>query len=227
MEGPDGWAPALPNAGFPGGKTKTIALPLPDFPAESRRVRLAGTQELYWDRAAWCVPGGEEPISAPAELLAADLRYRGFSKRSWPESSHGPDRFDYEVVSAAPAWPPMAGPFTRFGDVRELLTAADDRQAVLAGGDELALSFESPPPPPAGWVRDYVVSSVGYDKDANLHTAHGQTVEPLPHAGMTRYPPAPDEPFPDTPELRDYLRTYQTRPAAPRRFWRAVVDRES
>ena len=232
MEGADGWAPVLPNAGFPGGKTKTIALPLPDFPTlsgdeSSRRVRLAGTQELYWDRAAWCVPGDAQPTSTSAELLSADLRYRGFSARSWPESGHGPDRFDYHDVSTAPVWPAMAGPFTRFGDVRELLIAADDRQAILASGDELALSFAAPPPPPAGWVRDYVVSSVGYDKDANLHTAHGQGALPLPHAGMTRYPPAPDEPFPDAPELREYLRTYQTRPADPRRFWRAIVDSES
>ena len=232
MEGPDGWFPALPNAGFPGGKTKTIALPLPDFPTESRRVRLAGTQELYWDRAAWCVPGDAEVRSTPAELLAADLRYRGFSARSWPAAGHGPDRFDYDDVSRSPKWPAMAGPFTRFGDVRDLVTAADDRQAVLAGGDELALSFVAPPGPgepggaPAGWTRDYVVSSVGYDKDANLHTAHGQSAGPLPHAGMTRYPPAPDEPFPDAPELREYLETYQTRPAAHRRFWRAVRDAE-
>ena len=124
----------------------------------------------------------------------------------------------------------MAGPFTRYGDVRELLTEADDRQAVLGSGDEIAVSFAVPPPPgepggaPAGWVRDFVVSSIGYDKDANLHTAHGQGVLPLPHAGMTQYPPPPDRPFPDTPELRAYLEDYQTRPADHRRFWRAVRD---
>ena len=227
METADGWEAVLPNAGFPGGKTKTIALPLPDFPTDSRRVRLAGTQELYWDRAAWCVPadGAELGVtSAPAELLAAELRYRGFSARSWPASGHGPDRFDYHDVTETPLWPPMDGPFTKYGDARELLTTADDRQAVLGSGDEVALSFRSPPPPPAGWVRDYVVSSVGYDKDANLHTAHGQEAGPLPHAGMTRYPPAPDEPFPAA--LRDYLDEYQTRPADHRRFWRAVVDAE-
>ena len=224
MEGPSGWAPALPNAGFPGGKTKTIALPLPDFPSASRRVRLAGTQELYWDRAAWCVPGDVEVRTTAAALRTAELRYRGFSNRTWPASGNGPDRFDYEAVSAAPAWPAMAGPFTRYGDVRDLLTAADDRQAVMGSGDELALSFAAPPPPPAGWVRDYVVSSVGYDKDANLHTVRGQGTLPLPHAGMTRYPPAPDEPFPTTPALRAYVEQYQTRPADHRRFWRAVRD---
>ena len=67
-----------------------------------------------------------------------------------------------------------------------------------------------------------MISSVGYDKDANLHTVHGQGVWPLPHAGMTRYPPPADRPFPDTPELREYLETYQTRPADPRAFWRGV-----
>ena len=152
METAAGWEPVLPNAGFPGGKTKTIALPLPDFPSEHRRVRLAGTQELYWDRAAWCVPGGVPTEVAPAPLLSAELRYRGFSERSWPASGHGPDRFDYETVTAAQLWPPMAGPFTRYGGVRELLTEADDRQAVLASGDEIALSF-AVPPLREGWAR--------------------------------------------------------------------------
>ena len=228
METAGGWEPVLPNAGFPGGKTKTIALPLPDFSVlpgapDRRRVRLAGTQELYWDRIAWCVPGGVETTTAPAQLVAAELRYRGFSARSWPASGHGPDRFDYHSVSRAPLWPPMAGPFTRYGDVREILTTADDRQAILASGDELALRFAAPPLR-EGWERDFVVSSVGYDKDANLHTVHGQGVLPLPHAAMTRYPPPPDEPFPDTPALREYLRIYQTRPSPGRAFWRAVRD---
>ncbi|QDT14121.1 FG-GAP repeat domain-containing protein [Alienimonas californiensis] len=223
METAEGWETVLPNAGFPGGKTKTIALPLPDFRSDDRRVRLSGTQELYWDRAAWCVPGKVEVRETQAELLSADLRYRGFSARRWPEGGHGPDQFDYQNVTAEQIWPPMAGPFTRFGDVRELLTAADDRQAVLASGDEIALSFAAPPLRD-GWMRDFIISSIGYDKDANLHTVHGQTVEPLPHAGMTRYPPPPGEPFPDTPALRDYLKDYQTRPADARAFWRAVRD---
>ncbi len=224
----DGWAPVLPNAGFPGGKTKTIALPLPDFPSAHRKVRLSGTQELYWDRAAWCVPGDVETQTTPAELLSAELRYRGFSARSWPEAGHGPDRFDYHTVDPAPLWPPMAGPFTRYGDVRELLTEADDRQAALASGDELALRFAVPPLSADqvrdGWTRDFVISSIGYDKDANLHTVHGQGVLPMPHAAMTRYPPPPDEPFPDTPALRAYLEEYQTRPGDARGFWRALRD---
>ncbi|MFH5803797.1 FG-GAP repeat domain-containing protein [Alienimonas sp. DA493] len=223
LETADGWETVLPNAGFPGGKTKTIALPLPAFPTDSRRVRLSGTQELYWDRAAWCAPGNVEVRTTTAELTSADLRYRGFSARRWPASGHGPDQFDYQGVTRTPLWPPMAGPFTRFGDVRELLTAADDRQAVLASGDEIALSFTAPSLP-KGWTRDFVISSIGYDKDANLHTVHGQTVEPLPHAAMTRYPPPPDEAFPDTPELRNYLQEYQTRPADARGFWRAMRD---
>ncbi|NNJ25455.1 FG-GAP-like repeat-containing protein [Alienimonas chondri] len=221
METADGWTTMLPNAGFPGGKTKTIALPLPNFPTAPRRVRISGTQELYWDRAAWCVPGGVETRETPAELVSAELRYRGFSARSWPESGHGPDQFDYQTVSRDPLWPPMAGPFTRYGDVRELLIDADDRQAILASGDEMALKF-TVPPLREGWTRDFVISSIGYDKDANLHTVHGQGVLPLPHSGMTRYPPAADEPFPDTPELRAYLDEYQTRPADARGFWRAM-----
>ena len=224
METPDGWAAALPNAGFPGGRRRRSPCPCRTSPRNigksgwRGRRNSIGTGPRGACRGAWAC--GRPPRRWPPRSCGT----AGFPRRGWPGSGHGPDRFDYDTVSTAPAWPAMAGPFTRYGDVRALLTAADDRQAVLGSGDELALRFTAPPPPPAGWVRDYVVSSVGYDKDANLHTAHGQGILPLPHAGMSRYPPAPDEPFPATPALREYLETYQTRTAADRRFWRAVRD---
>ncbi|MEM9702299.1 MAG: FG-GAP-like repeat-containing protein, partial [Planctomycetota bacterium] len=223
METTDGWRVVLPNAGFPGGKTKTIALPLPAFPSAHRRVRLEGTQELYWDRIAWCVPDDVEFKTASADVIEAKLRYRGFSARRWPTTGNGPDQFDYQTVSPAPLWPPMSGPFTRYGEVAELLTDADDKQVVLASGDEMALRF-AVPPLRAGWTRDFVLHSVGYDKDANLHTVHGQGVLPMPHAGMRRYPPPPDRPFLRTPAMQEYWEEYQTRPGDGRRFWRSLKD---
>ena len=215
-DGDGGWERVIEHAGFPGGKTKTIAVELPPLRGGSTRVRLAGSQELRWDRIAFT--SGDEPVDVrvtPAPLVAADLEYRGFSARSWPASGHGPDRYDHADVTPHPVWPPLGGTFTRYGDVRDLLTAADDRQVVMSPGDAATLHFAVPPEPgapggaPAGWIRDFVLHSVGYDKDANLHTVDGQTSDPLPFAAMTQYPPLGV--FPDTPELRAWQRDYQTR----------------
>jgi hypothetical protein len=105
----------------------------------------------------------------------------------------------------------MGGFFTRYGDVTELITSADDRMAILFAGDEMSVEFDAPPPPPPGWKRDFILHNVGWDKDADLNTVLGQTVEPLPFAAMSRYPYPPDEQYPDTPLHREYLRMYQTR----------------
>ncbi|MCA9179214.1 MAG: hypothetical protein KDB14_32355, partial [Planctomycetales bacterium] len=77
-------------------------------------------------------------------------------------------------------------------------------------------------PPPAGWRRDFLLHCVGWDKDADLNTFHGQSVEPLPFRAMSRYPYAPDEDFPDTELHREYLRDYQTRSQSRREFWNVI-----
>ncbi len=53
--------------------------------------------------------------------------------------------------------------------------------------------------------------NVGWDKDADLNTVYGQSSEPYPFKAMTRYPIAPEESEPSSPEYQQYLREYQTR----------------
>ena len=49
---------------------------------------------------------------------------------------------DYaRVANTAPRWRDLAGYYTRFGDVRELLGAVEDRYVIMNAGDELRLSF--------------------------------------------------------------------------------------
>ncbi|HUG91337.1 MAG TPA: CRTAC1 family protein [Planctomycetaceae bacterium] len=221
------WQNVVPYMGFPGGKTKTIAVDLSDvFLTDDYRVRIATTMEICWDNAFFTVD------EAPAEYrlthiapAAADLHDRGFSARI-EHDGDGPETYDYADVSTEPRWPPMFGRFTRYGDVTELLQAEDDRLVVLAPGDELTVRFRVPDePPPPGWKRDFFLYNVGWDKDANLNTITGQTVEPLPFRAMKRYPPGLDEMPPDSPEYRDYLRTYQTREQNPAAFWRPLDAR--
>ena len=103
----------------------------------------------------------------------------------------------------------MGGKFTRYGDVKELLTSQDDRMVVLGCGDECTLRFTAPAPPQTGWTRDFLIHNVGWDKDCNPQNTYAKTVEPLPYAGMKSYPPT--EPFPDDELHRSYLEKYQTR----------------
>jgi len=186
-DGRGGWREALPYMGFPGGKTKTIAVDLSGrFPAADYRVRIATTMEIYWEHVFFTVDEAPAPLELRRlPLRAAELRPRGFSARIEP-SGHGPESYDYERVSSAPRWPPIEGRFTPYGDVTGAAGAAGGRLVTLAPGDELALRFEAPPPPRPGWTRDFILHNVGWDKDADLNTVHGSSVAPSPTGGAAR-----------------------------------------
>ena len=193
----DGWRTVRPFFGFPGGKTKVIAVDVTGLldPADPR-LRLTSSQELAYD-AIWLSPRDPRPFDADADTATADgltvtacplrsavLRRRGVSAMS-RHPHGGPERFDYADVQSSP-WRSMQGRFTRLGEVRELIAADDDRLAVIGSGDEIAIRFDVPPLAD-GLVRDFVLTSVGYDKDADLNTVLGDSSEPYPRAGV-RYP---------------------------------------
>ena len=77
-------------------------------------------------------------------------------------------------------WRDLVGYYTRFGDVRELLAGVDDRYVIMNAGDELRLRVSGPPPPAAGWARDFVLVGDGWEKDGDYNTGFSQTVLPLP-----------------------------------------------
>ncbi|MHB0959654.1 MAG: FG-GAP-like repeat-containing protein [Pirellulaceae bacterium] len=216
------WKETMAFMGFPGGKTKTIAVDLTHaFLTQDYRVRIQTTAEIYWDEVFYSV---DEPAAEirqlPLELVSADLAFRGFSAPH-PTPENAPQMYDADIVSHSPIWPPMRGRFTRYGSVRELLTEGDDMMAVLGAGDAITIRFAVPDVPvPAGWKRDFILHSIGWDKDADLNTIYGQSVEPLPFRGMQSYPFGPDERVPESAAYRDYLRVYQTREQDPQRFWR-------
>lgn len=215
----------LPFCGFPGGKTKTIVLDLTDvLRTDDDRLRLETTQELRWDQIFFSTDEDEpEAVRVhPLLLTGATLRYRGFS-RPIPHPQDGPERYDYHDVTTAPRWPAMKGRFTRYGDVQELLAAQDDRLVLMGAGDELRLRFAAPPPPPEGWTRDFLLHNVGWDKDADLHTLYGQTVEPLPFAGMSRYPYSPEEAIPHALQQAVDAERFHTREQSVRPFLREMM----
>lgn len=224
-DGQGGWKLASPYIGFPGGKTKTIVVDLTGLLAPGDgRLRLVTSMELSWDQIFFTVnEPAAEVQETPLELISADLHFRGCSERV-THPQQGPERYDYSQVGPM-IFQKMRGHFTRYGDVRELLTSRDDRQLVMGCGDECTLKFKALPAVPIGWKRDFLIYNVGWDKDNNMQNTYSTTVEPLPYQGMQHYPPT--EPFPDDELHRDYLRKYQTRQQSDHHFRRFLFAGDS
>jgi len=223
-DGRGGWKTVIAPMGYPAGKTKTMPVDLSAVLDRSDpRVRIRTNLEIYWDRIAYTIDDAPAPLTVTrTKLLGADLFFRGFSRMT-REDPEGPQVFVHDEVSTEPRWADMAGRYTRFGDVRPLLAAADDRYVVMKGGDAVRLIFDASglPPLPDGWVRDWLFVSDGWDKDADENTVAGQTVEPLPFHGMDdgKYGQLA---FPDSPAHREFVREYLTREGGPEEFRDAV-----
>lgn len=191
---PDGWRKAIPYMGFPGGKTKTIVVDVTEaINREDPRFRVRTSAQIYWDRAQIAVQSRPAAFQEqPLSLVEAEVAEHGFSSRIRDDVTH-PETYDYQKASHTPRWPPLRGGLTRFGDCTELVREWDDAMVVMGAGDEIRLKFSiAPTPLPKGWKRDFVIHSIGWDKDADLNTLAGQSTGPLPFRNMTAYPPAAD-----------------------------------
>jgi hypothetical protein len=215
------WRVVAPDLGFPAGKNKTMLIDLSSV-GEARRVRLRTNLEVYWDWLALAAPSAAPVRLARQTLAGADLRYRGFSRTSSPRGD-APETPDYaDLANTTQRWRDLAGYYTRFGDVAELLASVDDRYVIMNAGDELRLRFAAPPAPPPGWVRDFVLMGDGWEKDGDYNTSHSQTVLPLPAHAVPGYgeTPAPVE-LENDPVYRRYpddWARYHTRYVTPARF---------
>jgi tetratricopeptide (TPR) repeat protein len=196
------WKTVIDDMGIPAGKPKTIVVDLTDkFLSGSREVRIVTSLCVYWDEIFLAEAGA--PKAAPAEITAlsperAALSYRGFSRPVIHPERKQPERFDYQSWMPVSMWNPTPGLYTRYGDVRPLLDAIDDRLVVMGSGDEIRLRFDAAalPPLPDHWRRDFLLFVDGWAKDADANTAFSQTVEPLPFHGMSQYPYPEGERFP-------------------------------
>jgi hypothetical protein len=193
-DGHGGWRLARPNLGFPAGRNKICLIDLKGvFPAGTpHRLRLRTNLEIYWDAIQWAIGNDAIPIKiqklAP---LTADLHYRGFSAIHQSNAS-SPEIPDYAHLSGtSQRWRDLEGYYTRYGDVRELLKAIDDRYVIMNAGDEMSLKFPVPPPPPVGWVRDFVIAGDGWIKDGDYNSTYSQTVMPYPYHGRREYKAPP------------------------------------
>ena len=221
------WVVVHPDLGFPAGKLKTMVVDVPRLPdgRRPRRLRLRTNLEIYWDWIAQA-PRLEPDLRRETRLApaVADLRYRGYS-RTELLGPRGLELPDYEIANHRPRWRDLVGFHTRFGDVRELLAGVDDRYVIMNAGDEMRLRFAAPPPPEAGWRRDYVLIGDGWVKDGDFNTTHAKTVGPLPSHDQPVYDAAASAVLEDDPVYRrhrnDWL-NWHTRFVAPDQFLRGL-----
>ena len=209
------WRTAIASLGFPSGKDKTMIVDLAGkFPTADHHVRIRTNLQIYWDQAftARDVPASASTLTT-LPPIAANLHARGFSREFRKGGRYGPYWFAYDDVTKASPWRPIAGAFTRFGDVLPLLRDPDDMYVVMAPGDETTIEFDarSATSLPRGWKRDFLLYTDGWIKDSDLNTAFGTTVGPLPFHGVKSYPYAAGDAYPTDAAHQRYLREYDTR----------------
>jgi Flp pilus assembly protein TadD len=219
-DGHGGWTTAQSNLGFPAGRKKTVLFDLKDIfrPGTPRRVRIRTNLEIYWDHIEWAQGLPDAPLKmvrlAPS---TADLHYRGYSVIHRPDAG-APEVPDYnKLFSTKQTWRDLEGYYTRFGEVGELLNEIDDRYVIVASGDEMSLRFPEQAPPPAGWVRDFIIMGDGWIKDGDYNSTFSRTVLPLPHHGQQEYvtPPGKLEAEFVYRRFPQDWQTYHTRYVAP------------
>ncbi len=221
------WRVVRPNLGFPAGRNKTCLINLTGLfhSGQPERLRLSTNLEIYWDQIEWARGLPETPLRitrlAPSY---ANLHYRGYSVIH-KASESSPEIPDYNrLMATTQIWPDLTGYYTRYGDVRPLLRKVDDRYVIMNAGDELSLRFPALAPPPAGWVRDYVIAGDGWVKDGDYNTVDSATVRPLPYHARRIYD-SPAKPLEDEWVYRHHREdweTYQTRYVTPSDFDNAL-----
>jgi len=194
-DGNGGWRTAQSNLGFPAGRKKTVLFNLTDLfkPGTPRRVRIRTNLEIYWDQLEWAVGLPDAPVKmVRLTPSSVDLHYRGYSVVNGPEFGAAPEVPDYyRLFSTKQAWRDLEGYYTRFGEVSELLQAIDDRYVIVASGDEMSFRFPAQAPPPAGYVRDFILMGDGWIKDGDYNSTFSKTVQPLPYHAQNEYETKP------------------------------------
>ncbi len=224
------WEMVYENIGFPMGKDKTVIVDLTGkVSADVPMIRIRTSMEIYWDHIFYTsgpVSGVDNRL--PLSPESADLHYRGFSEKYRKGGRYGPHWFDYEKISTRPKWRDLSGYYTRYGNVLPLVIEAENQYVIMNAGDEMTLEFNADvlPDLPHGWKRDYLIFSVGWVKDGDMNTAFGNTVAPLPYHGLISYPYSNKDQYPQTLELQEYHRKYNTRKVSNETFRNEIRQAE-
>jgi len=211
------WVRVIDDMGFPAGLARTMVADLTGkLPPGTRRIRIVNNLKIYWDAIRIDqTPDPSGPTAANVNevpLANAELAFLGFPRetRLNPASD---TLYSYSQRSRTGPYARAAGNYTRYGDVRTLLNAADDRFAIFSSGEGVKLDFDPRKLPalPVGWVRDYFFYADGFEKDLDFYAAHGFTVEPLPHHGLVAYPYPEGQQYPADADHLNYQLDFNTR----------------
>jgi hypothetical protein len=197
--------------------------------AQIKKYRLRTNLEIYWDRLAVAERVSVSPAVTRVQPLSADLVYHGFSQTTSPRGESPETPMYDRLWNITPRWRDLEGFYTRFGSVKALLAAVDDRYVIMNAGDELQLRFAEQPVVKAGWRRDFVLVGDGWEKDGDYNTGFSQTVLPLPSHDRPDYGAGrPSLTLQDDPVYRrhpDDWVEYHTRYVTPHSFVRGLHGR--
>lgn len=208
------WRTVIEDIGIPVGRPQTVTVDLTGkFLSAGREVRIVTNMRIYWDQIL-SANSTEDSVAQVTRLdpVRAELRWRGFSAEVTPDARE-PFGYDYQKVSFASPWKVMTGRYTREGEVRDLLLAADDMFVISRTGDEIALSFDASefPALPDGWTRTFLLYANGFSKEMDINSASPDQLAPMPFHAMTRYPYSWPEHYPSDAKHLEYMERYNTR----------------
>lgn len=217
VEVPNGqgqWVQVVEDMGFPAGLARAMVTDLTGkIPPGTRRIRIVTNLKIYWDTVRIDqTPDVSDVRVNEVPLATAELAFLGYPKeiRLHPASD---TVYSYTRRSPTGPYARAAGNYTRYGDVKDLLSAADDKFSVFGSGEGVKLEFDPRklPPLPTGWVRDYFFYANGFEKDLDFYAAYAFTVEPLPKHGLISYPYSPGNEYPLDSDHLNYQLEYNTR----------------
>ena len=177
---PDGdWEVVLADFGYPAGMPRTMAMPLPTLPSGTTALRLRTNLEIHVDQIRLVeVLDCPEATRVVLPLQSAELQSRGFARRT-VLASRRPVYDDTDVMPFADMRT-LPGLYTDFGDVLDLVDAADDVTVVFGSGEEIAFEFGEMPKASAGHRQRVVLRTRGWCKDMDLFTRNGEQLAPGP-----------------------------------------------
>jgi tetratricopeptide (TPR) repeat protein len=208
------WVRVVEDLGFPAGLERTMVADLTGkLPPGTRRIRIISNLKIYWDAIRIDqTPDAKETRTTEVPLAKASLEFLGYPReiRLTPTSD---TMYSFANRSMTGPYARAAGNYTRYGDVLDLLSAADDRFVVFGSGEGVKLDFDPLhlPALPAGWVRDYFFYANGFEKDLDFYAAYAFSVEPLPRHALLPYPYPPGKEYPDDAQHLGYQLEYNTR----------------
>jgi Flp pilus assembly protein TadD len=208
------WVRVVEDMGFPAGLERTMITDLSGkLPPGTRRIRIVSNLKIYWDAIRIDqTPEAKGIRTSEVPLAKASLEFLGYPReiRLTPASD---TTYSFANRSMTGPYAHAEGNYTRYGDVLDLLSAADDRFVVFGSGEGVKLDFDprNLPALPAGWVRDYFFYANGFEKDLDFYAAYAFSVEPLPRHSLLPYPYPAGKEYPDDAQHLGYQLEYNTR----------------